>query len=424
MMGCDIAVIGAGPAGMAAAVRAQESGARVAVLDDNPTAGGQIWRGGERTQTGALARRWLEKFKSVDQFAITNCSVVSAEVDPLKLLLETSDRTEIVRPQKIVLATGAREMFLPFPGWTLPGVMGVGGLQAIAKSGLPIEGKKIVVAGSGPLLLAVAAHLKRHGAQVKLIAEQASRGALAGFALQLLRSPGKLFQAGGLQLSLMGIPYLQDCWVTEAHGDGQLKSVTLRGASKTWTEECDYAAVAYGLYPNTELAALLGCKMFGAVVAVNELQRTSISNVYCAGESSGIGGVDLALVEGEIAGYAAAGQEPAARKLFGARKRAQAFANALNSAFALRSELRTLPRPETFVCRCEDVTFKRLQSVSSFRAAKLHTRCGMGPCQGKVCGPAADFLVGWRTESIRPPVFPARLGTLTFDETEQQDIAK
>src|ERR1700752_2689909 len=118
MRGCDIAVIGAGPAGMDGAIRAKESVARVAVLDDNPTAGGQIWRGGERTQTGAQARRWLEKFKSVDQFAITNCRVVSAEVDPLKLLLETSDRTEIVRPETIVLATGAREIFLPFAGWT------------------------------------------------------------------------------------------------------------------------------------------------------------------------------------------------------------------------------------------------------------------------------------------------------------------
>jgi NADPH-dependent 2,4-dienoyl-CoA reductase/sulfur reductase-like enzyme len=290
----------------------------------------------------------------------------------------------------------------------------------MAKSGLLIEGKKIVVAGSGPLLLAVAAYLKNHGAQVKLIAEQATRGALAGFAMQLLGSPRKLFQAAGLQLSLLGIPYLQGCWVTEAHGDGKLKSITLRRGSKMWTQECDYAAVSYGLYPNTELAALLGCKMSGPNVAVDELQRTSVSNVYCAGESSGIGGVDLALVEGDISGYAAAGQEAAARKLFGARQRAQAFANALNSTFALRSELRTLPRPDTFVCRCEDVTFSRLQSVPGFRAAKLHTRCGMGPCQGRVCGPACDFLFGWKTESIRPPVFPARLGTLTYDDTQQE----
>lgn len=419
---CDVAVIGAGPAGMAAAIRAGESGARVAILDDNPTAGGQIWRGGERTQTKAQARQWFEKFKSIARFAVADCRVVSVETSPLKLLVETAESTGVICPGSLILATGAREIFLPFPGWTLPGVMGVGGMQALAKAGLPIEAKKIVVAGSGPLLLAVAAYLKSHGAQVRLIVEQATRAALVRFTIQLLRSPGKLFQAAGLQLSLLGIPYVQDCWVEEAHGDHQLRSVTIRRGSRRWTEECDYAAVAYGLYPNAELAELLGCEMSGPAVAVDELQRTSVDKVYCTGESSGIGGVDLALVEGEIAGYVATGRLSVARRLFEVRRRARAFAKALNSAFALRSELRTLPHPETFVCRCEDVTFARLRNAPSFRAAKLHTRCAMGACQGRVCGPASDFLFGWRTESIRPPVFPARLGTLTLNQTEQQEI--
>ena len=419
----DVAIIGAGPAGMAAAVRAHQNGARVLVLDDNPSAGGQIWRGGERTQRGSQAQSWFSRFKALEPFTIKNCRVISAEAKPLKLLVEMDDRAEEIAPQVLIFATGARELFLPFPGWTLPGVMGIGGLQAMAKSGLPVAGKKIVVAGSGPLLLAVAGYLKKHGAKIMLIAEQASRGALTRFAVQLIRHPGKLLQAAELQLSLTGIRYLQDCWVERAQGDTWLRSVTLRRGSNTWREECDYAAVAYGLYPNSELPSLLGCQMSGAFVQVDEFQHTSVQNVYCAGECTGIGGVDLSIVEGEIAGYAATGQKRRARKLFAARKRAHMFAEALNSTFTLRSELQRLAQPDTFVCRCEDVTFERLQNEPSFRAAKLHTRCGMGPCQGRVCGAAADFLFGWRTESVRPPIFPARVRTLISQDTQQEETS-
>ncbi len=390
-MRTDIAVVGAGPAGIAAATKAEASGARVLVLDDNSGPGGQIWRGSDRRLPSG----------------VFDCRVVSADANPLKLVVEGTEPWE-VRPRKLIIATGAREIFLPFPGWTLPGVFGVGGLQGMAKSGLPIAGKKIVVAGSGPLLLAVAAHLRSHGAQIKLIAEQAPRANLIRFASRLISEPGKLAQAIALQSRLLGVPYLQDCWIEEALGDGKLHSVRLRRGQRTWTENCDYAAVAFGLCPNTELAALLGCRLTGTAV-VDQFQSTSVENVYSAG---GVGGVDLSIVEGEIAGYAAAGQIDKARKLFARRMRAQTFASALDSTFEVRDELKRLPRPDTIVCRCEDVTFSRLQQVASFREAKLHARCGMGPCQGRVCGPAADFLFGWRTESIRPPVFPARLGTL------------
>jgi D-hydroxyproline dehydrogenase subunit alpha len=399
----DVVVIGAGPAGMAASVRAHESGASVLVIDENSGPGGQIWRGGS-------SNSWFRRFEAVKSFM--SGPVIAAERDPLKLLVETEEGPREILPHRLIIASGAREIFLPFPGWTLPGVMGVGGLQAMAKSGLPVAGKKIVVAGSGPLLLAVAAYLRARGAGVKVIAEQASRAKVARFGLRLVREPGKLAQAAGLQLALRGVPYLQDCWVEQAEGDGKLRAVRLRQAEKRWTEDCDYAAVAYGLYPNTELGQLLGCEMAGTAVAVDELQRTSLPDVFAAGECTGIGGVDLSIVEGEIAGYAAAGRIEKARALFTRRKRAQAFAAALNSTFALRDELKGLPRADTIVCRCEDVTYSRLENVGSFRAAKLHTRCGMGPCQGRICGPAADFLFGWHTESIRPPIYPARLGTL------------
>lgn len=419
----DVGVIGAGPAGMAAAVRAHASGARVLVIDDNPGAGGQIWRGGEQKRHGRQAQSWLAKFKAIEQVMCRNCRVIAAEAKPLKLILESGEGAWEIAPQKLIIATGAREIFLPFPGWTLPGVMGVGGSQAMAKSGLPVAGKRIVVAGSGPLLLAVAAYLRKNGARVILIAEQAPRTHLLRFGLRLVRDPSKLAQAAGLQFALRGIPHVQDCWVTAAEGNGKLESVTLRRDSKSWTEQCDYAAVAYGLYPNTELAALLGCRMSGNAVRVDDLQQTSIENVFGAGECTGIGGVDLSITEGEIAGLAANGQVEIARRLFGKRQRARKFAQALDRAFALRHELKQLPRPETIVCRCEDVRYERLQTVSSFREAKLHMRCGMGPCQGRVCGPAADFLFGWRTESIRPPLFPSRIASLAIRSKEEETSA-
>ena len=417
----DVAVIGAGPAGMAAAIRASAAGAQVIILDDNPGAGGQIWRGMEQTRSDRQAREWFHKFASLRSSVLSNCRVISASTRPLMLLAETPTGRLEISPRSLILATGARELFLPFPGWTLPGVMGAGGLQAMAKSGLPIAGKRIVVAGTGPLLLAVGAYLKSHGAAVKLIAEQASRAAIARFGLHLITQGDKLAQAVGLQFRLRGVPYLQSCWVEEAVGDRRLESVRIRRGTKTWTEDCDYAAVGYGLYPNAELALLLGCRMSGPYVAVDELQRTSIDNVYCAGESTGIGGIDLSLVEGEIAGYAANAEEKYARALFDKRKRARTFAEALNSAFALRPELRNLPRADTFVCRCEDVAFERLQQVTGFRAAKLHTRCGMGPCQARVCGPATEFLFGWTKGSVRPPLFAARMGTLLENKTDPKE---
>ncbi|MEO8128284.1 MAG: pyridine nucleotide-disulfide oxidoreductase, partial [Bryobacteraceae bacterium] len=220
----------------------------------------------------------------------------------------------------------------------------------------------------------------------------------------------KAAEASALFLSLAGVRYATSCWVEAAEGDDQVRRVRLRHGQTTWNQECDYLAIGYGLCPNAELASLLGCG------PVDEFQQTC-PDIYCAGEVTGIGGVDLSIAEGQIAGYAASGQMEAARKLFPLRRRAQKFASALNKAFALRPELRALPNANTVVCRCEDVTSGSLQSAGSWRAAKLHTRLGMGPCQGRVCGPAAQFLFGWQAESVRPPIFPARIASFLEEGT-------
>jgi hypothetical protein len=162
------------------------------------------------------------------------------------------------------------------------------------------------------------------------------------------------------------------------------------------------------------------------LVQTDDLQRTSVPEIFCAGEPTGVGGLELALVEGQIAGLAAGGRSDSAQLLFAARKKMRSFARALDRTFALRRELRRMPRPETIVCRCEDVAYSRLVQHRSWRAAKLQTRCGMGPWQGRVCGPATHFLFDWSPDSVRPPIFPTRfenLSALAFKaETEPSQV--
>jgi NADPH-dependent 2,4-dienoyl-CoA reductase/sulfur reductase-like enzyme len=410
----DVLIVGAGPAGLAAAYRAANAGLRVAVVDDNPHAGGQIWRGEQRKPSSREARIWFERIRGANICFITGARIFQ-QTQPGQLLAETPGGVTELNYTNLVLATGARERFLPFPGWTLPNVMGAGGLQALVKTGLSIAQKKVVVAGSGPLLLAVAGYLRERGADVLLIAEQAPASRLARFGLNLFGA-GKSTQAFELKRRLKGVKYLHGCWPLAAHGEGKLTSVTLFRAGKTWRVECDYLACGFHLVPNLELAELLECRIENDAVRVDEFQQTSVPHVYAAGEATGIGGLELSLVEGEIAGLAASGKRDEAQKLFSVRAKGKGFARILNETFALRNELRDQVKPETIVCRCEDVSFERLRSYDSWRAAKLQTRCGMGPCQGRVCGPAVEFLFGWRVESVRPPIFPVRVESLATEK--------
>jgi NADPH-dependent 2,4-dienoyl-CoA reductase/sulfur reductase-like enzyme len=408
---CDVLVVGGGPAGLAAASCAAQARLRVAIIDDNPHLGGQIWREDQHKQDTPEAVDWLKKVRAAKVELIHGAKVFNHPEAGL-LQAETAEGLDELSYQKLILATGARERFLPFPGWTLPNVMGAGGLQALVKSGLPISGKKVVLAGSGPLLLAVAAYLREQGADVRLIAEQAPRHRLAAFSLALFRHPRKLLQLITLEKQLQGVRYLTSCWPVAAEGNEKLVSVRLRQGSKTWNLPCDYLACGFHLVPNTELAALLDCELREGAVGVGDFQETSVAHVYCAGEATGIGGLELSIIEGQIAGYAATRQHEKAQALFGARRKLRRLALRMNRAFALRDELKSLPQPETIVCRCEDVTLERLRTQNSWNSAKMLTRCGMGPCQGRICGSAVEFLFPWKPGSVRPPVFPVRLESL------------
>jgi NADPH-dependent 2,4-dienoyl-CoA reductase/sulfur reductase-like enzyme len=422
MKEADVLVVGAGPAGIAASIAAAEHGLRTVVLDDNSKAGGQIWRSGVRAED----RKRTARDRSLDRLARSGAElacgyrVFAAEGSTEMLATKDIDGETSVtrfRYKQLILAMGARERFLPFPGWTLPGVFGAGGLQALVQGGYWIDGKRVVVAGTGPLLLAVAAHLAKYGARVECVAEQAPIAKLSPFAASLWKQPAKISQGALYRASLWGTPYRIGCWPIAAlpnrKGNG-LRAVLLTDGQRTWEEPCDLLACGFHLVPNTELAVLLGCALEGEFVQVDAQQRSSLPGVFCAGEPTGIAGLESALLQGEIAGLACAGRPT--KHLERRAEVERAFGRRLAKAFALRPELRTLATPETLVCRCEDVPMSRLDGLTGWTHAKLQTRCGMGPCQGRICGPALEALFGWRPVSIRPPLFPVPLEVLCSTE--------
>jgi NADPH-dependent 2,4-dienoyl-CoA reductase/sulfur reductase-like enzyme len=412
----DVVVVGAGPGGVAAAATAAEAGSRVCLVDDNATLGGQVWRG-FREETAAKHPHGGAFLDWAARLARARCEVSQGwqAIDAPSAGVLRLERGGVARDlgyDKLTLATGARELFLPFPGWTLPGVMGAGGLQALVKSGLDVRGKRVVMAGSGPLLLAVAAGLAGAGARVKGIYEQAPFAKIGSLALWLLHAPAKLAEGAGYRLKTLRALYRTGSWVIGAEGRGRVEQVTLTDGLRQWTVECDFLGCGFHLVPNLELPRLLGCGVDRGFVKVDDLQQSSVPEVLCVGELTGIGGLDKAIIEGQIAGFAAAGREVEARALAPARVREMRFAQRLEHAFQLRGELRTLSSGDTTVCRCEDVNYEELKGSASWRQAKLHTRCGMGACQGRVCGAATDFLFGWESESNRPPIFPASVSSL------------
>ncbi|ACO47428.1 putative FAD-dependent pyridine nucleotide-disulfide oxidoreductase (plasmid) [Deinococcus deserti VCD115] len=411
----DVVVVGAGPAGLTAARCAAEGGAEVLVLDASPGPGGQIWRGLREEQPGHAAAL-LREVRGLGVQILSQAQVSFAE--PLNgsrhtLVVSTPENLCWVRANTVILATGATERFLPFPGWTLPGVVGAGGLQAMTKCGLDVRGQRVVVAGSGPLLLAVAASLQERAARVVAVAEQARWSGLIRFGLSASRLPGKSAEALKLAASLRGVPYWPGTYPLRASGNSRLEAVTLRRAGRDLTLACDWLAAGFGLVPDTRVAQLLGCALnrTGAV-QVSAWQQTSRPGIYAAGEVTGVGGVDKALLEGFVAGCAATGQVRRLGDVAGQVERQRAFQAALEQSFALRPELRDLPGPDTVVCRCEDVRQRDLQGCTSWADAKLQTRCGMGACQGRVCGPATTTLHGWTVTGLRPPLTPVPISEL------------
>jgi D-hydroxyproline dehydrogenase subunit alpha len=413
----DVLVVGAGPAGIAAAAAAAERGLRVVVVDRCPEMGGQIWRHVRGGTVPRSAQQWIGRIAKSGARILTGTSVVDvgAGAGSFDILTESSGNAVRICAASLILATGARELFIPFDGWTLPGVMGIGGAQALLKSGASFSGKRVIIAGSGPLMLPVAAAFSGSGAKLMLVAEQASFGAVTRFAAGLWKTPSMLAQAARYRTRFLSSRYATGTWVAAAHGSDRVESVTITNGRRTWNEAADVLCTGYGLVPNIELAQLLGCDTRDGAVVVDGRQQTTVPNVLAVGEATGIGGAPLALVEGEIAGLSVGSRQSAPGTLLERRATLEAAALRMTDAFAPRAELRALPTADTIVCRCEDVAYGAVQGAACSRQAKLYTRTGMGPCQGRTCMPGLEFLLAWQPNTVRPPVEPALVSTLSSE---------
>jgi NADPH-dependent 2,4-dienoyl-CoA reductase/sulfur reductase-like enzyme len=408
----DVLVVGAGPAGLSSAVAAAERGRRVLVLDLGLRPGGQIWRHRAQTSLPALARHWIERAR-VAGVTVASAARVVDVISAGELVVDYRGRLDRQRTRALILATGARERMVPFPGWTLPGVVGVGGLQALIKSGLTLTGARVVVAGTGPLVFPVAAAAAQAGALIELVAEQAPFRSVTAFGLGLLAGkPSAIGQAIGYRWAFRGVALRTDCWIAAAEGNGRLHRVHVQRPGESWSIDCDWLAAGAGLSPNTELAQLLGCVTTDDGVRVNQSQATTVPGVWAAGECTGVKGDAFALCEGEIAGSAAAGDLEHGRRprLQQRREAGRTFARTLAKHFALRPEVLQLATDDTIICRCEDVRRREIDPGWTQRQAKLWTRVGMGECQGAVCGPACAALFGWDQNVVRPPLGAPQCG--------------
>jgi thioredoxin reductase len=425
----DLLVIGAGPAGIAAAVEAAAIGLSVLLLDDAPRPGGQIWRHSEHAPPHGVGAHWLHRLAHSDARVQCSTAVIDITRGEQRGFVVATNNAQMsrVRAHNILLATGAREQFLPFAGWTLPGVTGAGGGQALLKAGLDVRGMRAIVAGSGPLLLPVAAALAQAGAAVTHVIEQASLRTLTRFAAGLWRSPARAMQAVAYRARIGRAQYRAGRWIAAAAGADRLRTVTITDGRRTWMEPCDMLCIGYGLVPATELAQMAACDIVNGRVRVDAEQRTSVDGIYAAGESTGVAGVDAAIAEGRMAAISIAAQSRTqsdrARGIAQQIKRERAFAARMDVAFELRPELRSLATPDTLVCRCEDVRFGDVAACISIREAKLHTRVCMGACQGRVCAPLLEQLFGWSGHTVRPPAVPAPVAALIADETDSRTPA-
>ncbi|MFE5620227.1 NAD(P)/FAD-dependent oxidoreductase [Streptomyces sp. NPDC056524] len=450
----DLAVIGAGCAGIAGAVAASERGLTVALVDASPQTGGQFYRHPEPA-LGAVRPEALHHDWSV--FRDLNRRLAEGEVTHLAghhvwsltrsdaapdahwtvHAVTGSDGTEetpaTVRARAVLLATGAYERQLPFPGWTVPGVVGAGGAQAMLKSGLVLPGRRVVVAGSGPLLLAVASSLAAAGARVPAVVEASGYLRYARSPRALAANPGKAAEAllhGGALLR-HGVRLRTRSAVTEVHGTERVEAVTVSRLDRDWRPvqgtgrliACDALAVGHGLVPQIELATALGCATrrlsdSTLALALDGLQETSVRGLWAAGESGGVGGAELARTEGELAGLAVAARlrrsgAPGGRvrELGRRRDRMRAFADVMTAAHAPAPGWSRWMTDDTEVCRCEEVTAGGVREAVAglgardARTVKLFTRAGMGWCQGRMCGTAVACLAasGGAAVTSEPP---------------------
>ncbi|MBC3841238.1 FAD-dependent oxidoreductase [Streptacidiphilus sp. 4-A2] len=459
----DLAVIGAGPAGTAAVNAAADLGLSCVLLDAGALPGGQFYRqpapGLRAAEPQALHHHWpvfagllrrLERHRAAGRVRYLPGHHVwsvsgSAGQWRVHAVGGPEGDTALTVPARAVLcATGSHERQLPFPGWTLPGVVGAGGAQAMLKSGLVLPGRRVVVAGSGPLLLAVAVSLARAGAEVPLVAEASGYAGYARRPGALAANPGKLAEGAAHAAWLLRhrVRVRTRSAVVAAHGGDRVEAVTVARLDRDWrpvpgtgrTVACDALAVGHGLLPQLELALALGCRVRtlpdgSPALEVDAGQLTSVPGFWAAGESTGVGGAELALLEGELTarsvasalGRAQPGENPGRlRTLLRRRAALRGFAELMAERHRPGAGWADWLSADTEVCRCEEVTAQEVREAvdelgaGDVRTVKLLTRAGMGWCQGRMCGPAVARLAGGDSDpaGTRPLSCPVPMGLL------------
>jgi len=438
-----IAIIGAGPAGLAAAMTAAEHNEQVVVIDSAPRPGGQYWRHLTKVE-GYKSGRSDKYFRAMQEnekiIYISGAQIWSAVPGENGITLNylAAGIESSITAQKVILATGAHDRAIPFTGWERPGVMTPGAAQALLKGHNVIAGQRILITGTGPFLLPVAVGLAAAGADVAGIIEAHSP-------LRWLKSPVALLL--NPQKSIELIYYIRKIGKYKLKVrfnraviafDGKSATIAkidseLRIKMKESEIDCDVIAAGWGFTPDVTLGGILGCKQVvdrdGTVIfEVDGNQRSSVANIWIAGEATGIGGADLALIEGRIAALSALGLAIPARLRF-ARYRSQKFATALKVSYPVGNGWQGWLRQESKVCRCEEVSLGEIcasvseLSANDARTSKLFTRAGMGMCQGRICSRNVSEIIASQTQcevteqerigySNRPIAAPIALGAL------------
>lgn len=474
----DVLVIGAGPSGLAAVAEALDAGVTVTCVDSGSQPGGQFWRhraesvvedAGElhhgystylalraRFDAGLAAGRltylpstavWmLQQHESGEGFDVYLTAAVDTDDVPKR-----ARSGEALGATSVVIATGGYDRQLPVPGWDLPGVMAAGGIQATIKGSGVLPGQRVLLAGTGPFLLPVAANVLAAGGEVAAICEAASLGGWVPHALTAAKVPSKGLEGAGYVRHLLRhrVPYLQRRVVTAIHREDRVNSVdTVKvdadGAAVPGTErvytDVDIVGLGYGFTPQIELGLQVGARTRtdtdGSVVLVaDEEQSSSVDGVFVAGEITGVGGAVLSVTEGTVAGRGAAARSARSTAASGTgptpaeartMRRQRAFAKAMHTAHPVPPAWEERLDADTLVCRCEEVPArdileaKRTALAQDARSVKEATRSGMGWCQGRMCGFATACLAASGTPttdqlaatSKRPVATPVTLGTL------------
>ncbi len=420
-----IIVVGGGPAGLSAALSAADVHSKVILIDGASNIGGQYWRHsavdhldeiGSTTVSAVLNHPNIE--------VLSGARIWRADYRDGESLLHVLifGKSRELRTKKLILATGAFDRTLPFPGWDIPGVMTPGAAQSLLKGSGVVAGKRIAIAGTGPFLLPVAVGLAQSGATIVGLFEANRRIRWFKQTVTIARNIPKLLLALSYhrELKRHQLQFKEGYAVVEAFKNdvGVLDSIKVVRVDKEfgivsnseYTLKCDVLAIGWGFTSDLSLAGNLGvrCKKSpdgSTSVEVNEFQATRLKGIYAAGEITGIGGAELAQTEGRIAGLSAAGISLKDGSLFRLRKKQRKFAEALSNSYPVGKNWKQWPKETTLICRCEEVSLGDIDSAiedlgaTDARSAKLLTRAGMGLCQGRICARTFEEIVESKTGS-------------------------